>query len=337
MARYTIEQGSLEAPGEAVEIVQMQDSTGGIRAAVAPARGTELTSLAFMFEGQWREALYRAKDYAPVEGWQGRAPLLWPAVGRNYTPEQLAEVKASGEDPPMCSYRVGDRVYRLPRHGFAKDRKWELVEATAEQDGAQVVCRLVSDDKSRRMYPFDFEVIARYSLFERGVLLEYRVSSGTDGMIFVVGNHLTVKLGLTGGTVLEDCLFRCPATRLLTLTPESLLDGESEALDLSEAVTLDDPRWHNTVLSGFPAGEYWAEVIDPQSVALRVSQELDPSDLVPPEWMLFVLYGNPEDSYFCPEPWVGGPNALNTREGVVALERGQAATWRMRVEVVGGR
>jgi len=47
--------------------------------------------------------------------WKGRAPLLFPMVGR-----------ASGDH-----IRVNGSLYPLPQHGFARISPFELVEATA--------------------------------------------------------------------------------------------------------------------------------------------------------------------------------------------------------------
>src|ERR1700738_1355035 len=47
--------------------------------------------------------------------WAGRAPLLFPIVG----------TLAGG------SYRVGSKVYSLPRHGFARVRPFDIVAASS--------------------------------------------------------------------------------------------------------------------------------------------------------------------------------------------------------------
>ena len=71
-----------------------------LTAIVSRTRGGELQSL----ESNGVELLHRATDLGPPTeidgGWQGRAPVLFPAVGRNYTDEQLA----SAEKPRECRY-----------------------------------------------------------------------------------------------------------------------------------------------------------------------------------------------------------------------------------------
>jgi galactose mutarotase-like enzyme len=76
--------------------------------------------------------------------WAGRAPLLFPIVG----------VLAGG------TYRLGSQTYRLPRHGFARGKLF----ATESTSASAAVFRLVADESSQQVYPFQFELQVRYEL-----------------------------------------------------------------------------------------------------------------------------------------------------------------------------
>jgi len=76
--------------------------------------------------------------------WSGRAPLLFPIVG----------VLVNG------SYRCGSKTYRLPRHGFARDRTFSIEEVTP----STAVFRLSADEASLLVYPFRFELAVRFEL-----------------------------------------------------------------------------------------------------------------------------------------------------------------------------
>jgi len=76
--------------------------------------------------------------------WSGRAPLLFPIVG----------VLVNG------SYRCGSKTYRLPRHGFARDRTFSIEEVTS----STAVFRLSADEASLLVYPFRFELAVRFEL-----------------------------------------------------------------------------------------------------------------------------------------------------------------------------
>ena len=76
--------------------------------------------------------------------WKGKAPILFPIVGA------VADNR----------YRVDDATYALPRHGFARDRLFSLVEATS----SSALFRLGWDEQSLAVYPFRFELDLRFSL-----------------------------------------------------------------------------------------------------------------------------------------------------------------------------
>ena len=78
--------------------------------------------------------------------WKGRAPILFPIVGA-----------LAGNQ-----YRLEGQTFSLPRHGFARDRMFMLVETTA----SSALFRLRWDDESLKLYPFRFELDLRFSLEE---------------------------------------------------------------------------------------------------------------------------------------------------------------------------
>jgi galactose mutarotase-like enzyme len=86
--------------------------------------------------------------------WKGRAPVLFPIVGA------LAGNR----------YRLDGKFYHLPRHGFARDRLFTLVDATS----ASALFRLAPDEETLKLYPFQFELDLRFSL--QGPMLAIRAS-----------------------------------------------------------------------------------------------------------------------------------------------------------------
>ena len=94
-ARYELDQG--QAPGvEPVSLIILRDTEAGVEAGIAPSRGGELSSLRVRYGQELLETLYLGRDYTPRDGWTGKAPLLWPATGRNF-PADLVERRKAGE------------------------------------------------------------------------------------------------------------------------------------------------------------------------------------------------------------------------------------------------
>ena len=111
-------------------------SSGGLSAEINPI-GAQLSTLR---DPAGRDLLW---DGDPAI-WNGRAPLLFPIVG----------ALAGG------AYRLGPKSYPLPRHGFARGKRFDVVESTP----AAAMLRLKADQDSFKVYPFRFELEIRFAL-----------------------------------------------------------------------------------------------------------------------------------------------------------------------------
>jgi galactose mutarotase-like enzyme len=137
-------------------------TSGELSAAIDP-HGAELSSLT---DAAGRELLTDADP----RWWTGRAPLLFPIVGR-----------LAGD-----SYRLGDRNYQLPQHGFARRKTFTLIE----QAPGALTLRLAADKETRAAYPFDFQLDVSFQI--RGPRLEVAVTVANLGerdMPFSFGFH----------------------------------------------------------------------------------------------------------------------------------------------------
>jgi galactose mutarotase-like enzyme len=89
--------------------------------------------------------------------WRGRAPILFPIVG------------ALAND----QYRIGDNMYHLPRHGFARHRLFTVAKIRPDT----VILKLLSDESSLKQYPFRFELT-----------IEFLIQSSTLTTLVVIKN-----------------------------------------------------------------------------------------------------------------------------------------------------
>ncbi|MCC7490971.1 MAG: hypothetical protein IT204_01410 [Fimbriimonadaceae bacterium] len=304
-------------PGSGYELV---GPGGGLTAQVAPADGGQVSGLQWSGYG---ELLYRANQFAPPPAgqWSGRAPLLWPAVGRNFTPAALAQAE------PQCCFERDGVVYDLPIHGFARLLPWTVTDCGCTSDSAWITQALAADDGTRAVYPWDFSLTKRHAIGANW--WECRVTvSGPQPLGFGIGNHLSVQLPPGG---LAQSTLSGSVTGRHDLARTGLLSGSVAPLELRSPVPLTDPAWHNAVLEN--AGpEAWLTVTFPAGQRLTVGQAITQGEkYVETEDVLFVLYGNPAHDYYCPEPWIGWPNGLQTGRGAVELPAGATFEWVMRV------
>lgn len=294
-------------------MVELEEPAGRLAIGVCPETGGELRSLRVKRGRRWFELLH-----AGSPSWRGGAPWLFPAVGRS------AAAGAVGH------WRVGGRLLPMPIHGFVMDRGWEL----SQIGGPLIACRTTSDADTRKLYPFDFALTAEYS-FDAGAFVARAVveaaSSNAKPMPFSLGNHLTLALPVFGEGEPGQARLRTPAGSVLKLSKQGLLTGESEAAPYFVGARLaDDPRLMNLVLGAYPPAKRWVEVLSPTGLGVRLSQSAEAAD----DGFRFVFWSDGK-SFFCPEPWLGEPDSLNTGRGVVSLPPGQRFTWEMRLSLVG--
>src|ERR1043166_263061 len=102
---------------------RLTDEEAGLRVTLAPLAGAEITSFQLRQDNQWLELIDRAEDFRPCDRWRGRAPWLWPAVGRSYAPAKLARALQNGEPLSEFEWAHEGRLYPMPIHGFAMNRE----------------------------------------------------------------------------------------------------------------------------------------------------------------------------------------------------------------------
>lgn len=126
--------------------------------------GAELTSLKRKDSNE--ELIWTAqKDY-----WGRHAPMLFPIVGKVWKGE----------------YRVGDKTYSLPQHGFARDRDFKVLC----HDKESLVLCLESDEQSLKVFPYKFRLEATYRLEDNTLVVEWRIKNpGSEPMYYQIGAH----------------------------------------------------------------------------------------------------------------------------------------------------
>ncbi|KRC79916.1 aldose 1-epimerase family protein [Sphingomonas sp. Root241] len=127
-------------------------ASAGLHAAISPL-GAELSSLRV---ADGRELM---TDADPAF-WAGRAPLLFPIVGR-----------LMGD-----KYRLDGEEYPLPQHGFARRQRFALTEQAANR----VVFRLSDNDETRAVYPFAFTLDAAFTFIGATLATDITVTNTGD-------------------------------------------------------------------------------------------------------------------------------------------------------------
>jgi galactose mutarotase-like enzyme len=147
-------------------------SSGALRVAVDPL-GAQLSILR---DRSGRDLLWNGD----ASVWTGRSPLLFPIVG----------ALVGG------TYRLGSDLYHLPRHGFARGKRFAIVSLT----NTSAVFRLRPDEATLQVYPFRFELNVHFELDGATLSVEALVcNAGDEAMPASFGYHPAFRWPLPYG------------------------------------------------------------------------------------------------------------------------------------------
>lgn len=267
--------------------------------------GAELSSLR---DTQGREWMTEADPAY----WSGRAPLLFPIVGRLF------------ED----RYRLDGKEYALPQHGFARRQPFEVIRA----EPVRAVFRLADNDATRAVYPFAFTLDAAFSI-EGATLTTGVTVTNRDGrpMPASFGYHPAFAWPLPGGGDREAhriVFAHDEPQRLAALTEGGLVAAERRGSPLDgRALRLDDAL--------FAGGALIWERLESRSV--RYESEGGAAMEVAFDAPMLGIWTKPGARFLCIEPWWGlaDPNGFDGNLGdkpyVMHFAPGEARSFTMRV------
>lgn len=284
-------------------------ASGDLRAAINPF-GAELSSLR---DAEGRELM---TDADPAF-WTGRAPLLFPIVGR------LVDDR----------YRVDGKEYPLPQHGFARRQRFVPIEQAADR----AVFRLTDSDATRAVYPFAFTLDAAFTLAGATLAMDITVTnSGDRDMPASFGFHPAFAWPLPFGRPRADhrIVFEKDEPADLSaiilggwIAPEhwpSPLDGRE--------LTLADTLFERDAL-------IWDQL---ESETLRYDGGEGPGlDIGFAGMPKLGIWTKPGARYVCIEPWhgiadpIGFTGEIWDKPGILRLAPGESRMFSMQVTLTG--
>lgn len=280
-------------------------------AATIAAHGAELQSLR---DRDGRELMTNADPAF----WTGRAPLLFPIVGRL-------------QDDVL---RHGGRSFAMAKHGFARRSDFALIAA----DACSALFRLEDSAPTRASYPFAFRLDARFTL--DGATLRMTVTVANPGDValpFSFGFHPAFAWPLPGGGAREmhAIAFERPEPGALarvdaygTLAPEPKASPVREdRFTLDDALFADDALvWTRLASRGLRYGA-------PGHRQLAITF---------PDTPMLGIWTKPGASFICIEPWAGHADpqgydgAFASKPGVMSVPAGEERQFRMDVRLEDG-
>ena len=213
--------------------------------------------------------------------WGRRSPVLFPIVGAVWN----------------GVFHMDGQEYPMGQHGFARDREFLLVE----KDSASICHRLVSDEESRRIYPFDFQLEIVHKLKRNCVTVEWKVRNpGDNRLYFSIGGHPGF------------CVEKHVGSRLVFEGKETL---SRVAIDLkTEGVDVEHPETIRLKKGAFQVEEHTfdrdALIFDHGQVKQVSLENADGTRLVTlrcPDALSVGIWSpvGKQAPFICLEPWIG--------------------------------
>lgn len=262
-------------------------------------RGAELTRI--YHKGYRLEYLWNGDPAY----WPKHSPILFPIVG-------------SLKDQ---SYIYQDRAYSLPRHGFARDQDFEV----RMQDDQHALFRLVSNEKTRPVYPFEFILTVEYRI--QGQVLEagYQVENPDYvPLYFSLGAHPAFRVPLRQDLRYRDYYlwFEKPETAGIYPIKQDLLENRPVPfLRGQQKLTLSHDLFYQDALV--------FKQLASKTLSLRSDRDIHGLEFRFRDFPYFGIWAARNADFVCLEPWCGiadhqdHDQELTHKEGIQRLGPGE--------------
>ncbi|UUF12711.1 MULTISPECIES: aldose 1-epimerase family protein [Flavobacterium] len=278
-------------------------SNSTLKASIKNA-GAELFSLK---DNQNKEYIWEGNP----DFWGKHSPILFPIVGtlKNNT------------------YTIDKKEYQLPRHGFARDMEFQLVEKT----GNSAVFSLESNTETLKKYPFEFELQLIYTLENTTLNIEYVVINKSESkMPFSIGAHPAIALP----EKFENYAFKFEKAEPLkyNLLENDLISNKTETLKTTEnVVPLNYKLFENDALVFKTLESNSLTILENSKPYVQVEFEDFPS---------LGIWTKDQAPFVCIEPWFGYSDTADNsgdlfkKEGILILDVDQSFHSKFSIKIV---
>lgn len=249
-------------------------------------------------------------DWSRILKVRGGDPVLFPFIARHFV------------DGVIDRWRDTDgQVRTMPQHGFARDAKFTVIEHTA----ASIRLRLVDDAATRETYPFAFQFDVVFTLAPEARLeIRFETTNHSERPLpYYAGHHFYFAIPHAER---PDWNLLCACATWGRQNPVGAIVHEpatTEQLSLADPAIVDrfaiEPKTHHVTLINAIA-------------ARRLVIELPG----PTPWYAVTTWTEkPDSDFYCVEPWLGLPNAIDHGEGLRRIAPGATEVARCVLDAAG--
>jgi len=251
---------------------------------VVPERGGIITSWC----SNGKDILYLDQERfkSPELSVRGGIPILFPLCG----------------NLPDDQYSVDGKTYKIKQHGFARELPWTVSDQnTDDLAGASLTILLSSNEETKRVYPFDFNLTFTYTLQGNTLQISQEFQNNSAvAMPFSAGFHPYFLCGDKNQleVAIPSSKYQDNKTKE-THTFSGNFDFNQDEIDFAFG-NLQNNR---------------TSVVD-KDRRLKVTIDYDNST----SWIVFWTVKGKD--FYCLEPWTATRNAFNTEKNLTILQPG---------------
>lgn len=215
--------------------------------------------------------------------WKRHSPILFPNVGKTY----------------RNTVRINGIQYPTSQHGFARDNKFKCVREMTDT----VSFLFSSNEETKEVYPFDFDLIITYKLEGRTLLVKWEVvNTGAEDMFFTIGGHPAFRFaGADEGK--SDYILKFPGKESLDYILVNIAEGAADTSKVyqlqleNECCPMSEEMFANDALI-FDNGQISEVWICHKDGAPRVGMKCE-------GFPNFGIWSVKDAPFVCLEPWMG--------------------------------
>lgn len=245
------------------------------------------------------------------EFWGKHSPILFPIVGtlKNNT------------------FYIDDNQYHLPRHGFARDMNFELID----QKENSVTFSIQSSSTTLKIYPFEFELQICYFLEEKKLHIEYKViNKNQTKMPFSIGAH--PAFSLDGNFEDYEINFEKEEPLVYNILENDLISNKTKTLEKqNDAIKLNYQLFENDALIFKNLQSKSLTILKNNNPLLKVHYQ---------EFPHLGIWTKKDAPFICIEPWYGYSDTTNSsgnifeKEGIEIIEANKTFNSTFSIEII---
>ena len=245
---------------------------------------------------------------------RGGNPILFPFSARTF------------DRGDIHFWRAADGVRRpMPMHGIARQGDFEI----KRMDAHGFIAQFLPNDESRMAYPYDYEFTVSYRFEPLGLSCEFTLKNqGTEPLPWSAGHHFYFAVPWSPEAKRSDYVIRIPASQHWKQDQKTgqLIPGPA----LQREENLSNPTLSDTIHTGFSSNEVrFGEKGQAGDIVVRNGLARVP----PPDTAYVTWTADETVPYYCVEPWMGPPNAPETKVGLQHVPPGQVQSFIVTVEL----